>query len=330
MTRAPGLRVRHVALGLLVAILGVVLVVTAVGRMAGFGDVRDTLSGADPVWLVGCAMGQVLVFTGYAGVLRRAIAVDGGPHVQVGLSVRLALASFAATQLFSLAGVAGLAMVYWTLRRLGRERQDAAVVLIGLNSCVYLVFAAIGWLAAAAALLTGHAGPGMTVPWLIGIPVVMVAARWFTAPERIERWTAPTPGAFRRALATGVAAAGWARQRVSIHEDRRILAWAVCYWAGDIVSLGAALQAFGRPATACGARGGVHHRLPRAVVAAAVRCRRRGRRGDDVPAACGGCAARSRPRGGRRPPRVRALDPDRAGLHLRLLTAARGGARPVA
>ena len=117
MTPAPGLRVRHVALGLLVAILGVVLVVTAVGRMAGFGDVRDTLSGADPVWLVGCAMGQVLVFTGYAGVLRRAIAVDGGPHVQVGFSVRLALASFAATQLFSLAGVAGLAMVYWTTNR---------------------------------------------------------------------------------------------------------------------------------------------------------------------------------------------------------------------
>ncbi|HEX6659808.1 MAG TPA: lysylphosphatidylglycerol synthase domain-containing protein, partial [Ilumatobacter sp.] len=202
-------------------------------------------SGADPVWLVGCALGQVLVFTGYAGVLRRAIAVDGGPPVHVGFSVRLALASFAATQLFSLAGVAGLAMVYWTLRRLGRERQDAAVALIGLNTCVYLVFAAIGWIAAAAALLTGQAGPGMTVPWLIGIPIVMVAAWWFTAPERIERWTAPTPGTFRRALATGVAAAGWARRRVSIHEERRILAWAACYWVGDIVSLGAALQAFG-------------------------------------------------------------------------------------
>ena len=245
MTPAPSLRVRHVAIGLLVAVLGVVLVVTAVGRLAGFGDVRDTLSGADPVWLVGCAVGQVLVFTGYAGVLRRAIAVDEGPQVDVGFSVRLTLASFAATQLFSLAGVAGLAMVYWTLRRLGRDRQDAAVVLIGLNTCVYLVFAAIGWLAAAAALLTGHAGPGMTVPWLIGIPVVILAARWFTAPECIERWTAPQPGAFRRALGTGVAAAAWARRRVSMHEDRRILAWAACYWAGDIVSLGAALQAFG-------------------------------------------------------------------------------------
>jgi len=249
MNTEPRLQARHVVIGLVVAVLGVVLIVTAVGRLTGFGDVRDTLSGADPVWLVGCAIGQVLVFTGYAGVLRRAIAVDHGPRVEVGFSVRLALASFAATQLFSLAGAAGLAIVYWALRRLGRNRQDAAVVLIGLNTCVYLVFGVIGWFAAAAALLTGEAAPGITVPWLIGIPVVLAAARWFTAPARIERWTIPTPGALRSALGTGIAAAAWTRQRVASRDDRRILAWAACYWAGDIISLGAALEAFGgRPA----------------------------------------------------------------------------------
>jgi uncharacterized membrane protein YbhN (UPF0104 family) len=138
-----------------------------------------------------------------------------------------------------------LAIVYWALRRLGRDRQDAAVVLIGLNTCVYLVFGVIGWSAAAAALVTGLAPPGMTVPWLIGIPVVLAAARWFTAPARIERWTAPAPSAFRRVLGTGVAAAGWARRRVSDPGDRRMFGWAACYWAGDIVSLGAALHAFG-------------------------------------------------------------------------------------
>jgi uncharacterized membrane protein YbhN (UPF0104 family) len=245
MTQEPRFGARHVAIGLLVAVLGVALVVTGVGRLAGFGDLRETLAGADPVWLFGCALGQVLVFAGYAGVLRRAIAVDDGPRVDVGFSLRLALASFAATQLFSLAGVAGLAIVYWALRRLGRDRQDAAVVLIGLNTCVYLVFGAIGWAAAFAALLTGQAQPGITVPWLIGIPVVIAAARWFTSPPRIVRWTAPSSNPLRRALGTGVAAAGWARQRVSNAEDRRMLAWALCYWAGDVASLGAALQAFG-------------------------------------------------------------------------------------
>jgi hypothetical protein len=328
MTPAPSLCVRHVAIGMLVAVLGVVLVVTAVGRLAGFGDVRDTLSGADPVWLVGCAVGQVLVFTGYAGVLRRAIAVDEGPQVDVGFSVRLALASFAATQLFSLAGVAGLAMVYWTLRRLGRERQDAAVVLIGLNTCVYLPFAAIGWIAAAAALLTGQAGPWVTVPWLIGIPVLMLAARWFTAPERIERWTAPTPGAFRRALGTGVAAAGWTRQRLSSQEDRRILAWAACYWAGDIISLGAALQAFGtRPPlvalVAAYTTGYLVQSLPLPFAAGVDAATTFLLHAVGVPLEVALVAVVAHPG-------VRVLDADRAGLHLRLLTAARGGARPVA
>jgi uncharacterized membrane protein YbhN (UPF0104 family) len=249
MTPEPRLRVRHVTIGLFVAVVGVVLVVTAIGRVAGFGDVRDTLSGADPVWLLGCALGQVMVFVGYAGVLRRAIAVDDGPQVEVGFSVRLALASFAATQLFSFAGVAGLAIVYWTLRRLGRDREGAAVVLIGLNTCVYLVFGVIGWIAAAAALLTGEAEPGMTLPWLIGIPIVMASARWFTATERIGRWTAPSPNPVRRALGTGVAAAAWARTRLNDPDDRRLFAWAACYWAGDVISLGAALEAFGaRPA----------------------------------------------------------------------------------
>lgn len=247
MIPEPRLRVRHAVIGLLVAVVGVVLIVTAVGRAAGFGDVRDTLAGGDPVWLVGCAVGQLLVFAGYAGVLRRAIAVGDGPHVGVGLSVQLALASFAATQLFSLAGVAGLAVVYWALRRLGRDRQQAAVVLIGLNTCVYLVFGVIGWTAAALALMAGQVPPGMAVPWLLGIPAVLVVARRFTSPARVERWAAPAPGTLRRALATGIAAAAWARARVATGDDRPIFGWALCYWAGDIVSLGAALHAFGAP-----------------------------------------------------------------------------------
>ena len=204
MTQEPRFGARHVAIGLLVAVLGVALVVTGVGRLAGFGDLRETLAGADPVWLFGCALGQVLVFAGYAGVLRRAIAVDDGPRVDVGFSLRLALASFAATQLFSLAGVAGLAIVYWALRRLGRDRQDAAVVLIGLNTCVYLVFGAIGWAAALAALLTGQAQPGMTVPWLIGIPVVIAAAQSWTAAYACARGE---PGAGIRPAAMVVGAA---------------------------------------------------------------------------------------------------------------------------
>ena len=149
------------------------------------------------------------MFIGYAGVLRRAIAVDDGPHVEVGFSVRLALASFTATQLFSFAGVAGLAVVYWALRRLGRDRDGAAVVLIGLNTCVYLVFGVIGWIAAAAALLTGEALAGdhravaNRSSARRGGSVVVHRAR---ADRALD---CTVPESHSRALGTGVAAAGW-------------------------------------------------------------------------------------------------------------------------
>jgi uncharacterized membrane protein YbhN (UPF0104 family) len=240
-----GLRARHIAIGLFGAVVGVVVVVSSIGRLAGFADIRDALSGATGWWLVFCAVGQLLVFAGYAGMLRRAIGTDGGPQLPVGVAVRLALASFAATQLFAFAGAAGLAVVYWALRRVGRGRSDATVVLIGLNTCVYLVFAVIAWLAAGAALVADRAPVAMTLPWLIGVPMLFVAARWFTAPTRVGRWTADFSGTLRRALATGVAAAAWTRDRVAQGDGLALLGWAACYWAGDVVSLWAALRAFG-------------------------------------------------------------------------------------
>ena len=33
----------------------------------------------------------------------------------------------------------------------------------------------------------------MTVPWLVGLPIVLLAARWFTAPSRVERWVDRDP-----------------------------------------------------------------------------------------------------------------------------------------
>ena len=65
---------------------------------------------------------------------------EGGPHIATGLSLRVVLASFALSQLFAAGGVAGLAVTYWALRRVGMDRRDAAVRLIGLSTAVYLVF----------------------------------------------------------------------------------------------------------------------------------------------------------------------------------------------
>jgi uncharacterized membrane protein YbhN (UPF0104 family) len=186
-----------------------------------------------------------VVFAGYTGAVRHAIAADDGPWIPPPLLLRLVLASFAVTQVFAFGGIGGLAIVYWAFRRVGLERDEAAVRLIGLSTAVYLVFGVVGWMAAAWALVTGRAPLAMTLPWLIGMPVVLLAARWFTAPQRIAWWTAPSGNLARRALATGVSAAAWVRRSTGTSDGRRLLLWAACYWLGDIASLWAALRAFG-------------------------------------------------------------------------------------
>jgi putative heme transporter len=244
--REPQLTATRVLLGLLVALVIGFVLIFGIGRLAGFENLTETLREGDKWWLAICAVGQFVVFAGYAGALRRAIAFEGGPRIETGLSLRVVLASFALSQLFAAGGVAGLAVTYWALRRVGMERRPAAVRLIGLSTAVYLVFGLIGWGAALLALVLARAPLGMTLPWLIGIPLVLLAARWFTERGRVERWAAPSGGFLRRALSTGVSAAWWVRRAAEDRDDGRpVLKWAFWYWAGDIASLWAALHAFG-------------------------------------------------------------------------------------
>jgi uncharacterized membrane protein YbhN (UPF0104 family) len=239
------LRPRHFVVGIVAAMVAGIALVTGVGQVAGFDDVRQAVSGADVAWLGLCAIGQLLVFGAYSGALHRTIASGGGGRVASGVLVRVVLASFAATQVFAFGGVGGLAIVYWALRRVGLDRDDAAVRLIGLNTAVYLVFGAIGWSAAAWALVAGTAPVAMALPWLVAFPVVVLVARWFTAPRRVTRWTGPSTARRRRALATGVAAAAWVRRTMHDPDGRMLFAWAAGYWIGDVVSLWAALHAYG-------------------------------------------------------------------------------------
>lgn len=241
--RPPG--PRHVLVGLVGAITASIAFVSAFGRIAGYAEVRSTLDSADLRWLIACVGGQMAVFLGYAGVVRCATS-DGRAGLSTATSLRIVLASFAATQLFALGGAVGLALLYWVFRQQGRNRRDAAVTLVGLNTAVYLVFASIAWTAAALALGAGTVPVGMGVAWLVSIPIVLLLARWFTAPARVGIWTAPSTNRIRSVLAIGVDAAAWTRHR--LRSDRELFGWALLYWAGDLISLGAALRAFGADA----------------------------------------------------------------------------------
>ena len=243
---APRIDTRRLALGAVGAIAASAVVVLSIGRVAGFAELAETLGEASWAWLLLCAIGQAAVFVGYAGVFRTSLAFESGPRIGSRFSLRVAFAGFGLTQLIAAGGAAGLAFVYWILRRLGIPARDAAIRLIAMNTAVYLVFGSLGWLAALVGLFDPAVPAALALPWLAGFTVILVAARWFTQPVRLARWITPEGGSiFRRGLAIGVAAAAWVRRALVAHDGRPVLAWSGLYWLGDLLSLWAALRAFG-------------------------------------------------------------------------------------
>ena len=264
-----------------VAVIVTVVLVLAIGRLAGFTELGDTLSGATWGWLGLCAVGQLGVFIGYAGAFRASVAggadllaepngtdtdtdsatdsatgsatdsnhegdVASRPRVGVWYSLKVALAGFGLTQLVAAGGAAGMAFTFWVLRRLGFSKRNAMVQLITLNTAVYFVFGGLGWLGALVGLVDPAVPKAMAVGWLAGFAVVIALALWFTQPQRHDTFGAAEDAPrFRRALAVGVSAAARVRACTHTADGRRLLAWSLLYWIGDLVSLWAALRAFG-------------------------------------------------------------------------------------
>ena len=236
---------KQVLIGIALALVVLTLIVVFIGRLAGFSHLATTLREGDEAWLAVCAGGQIIVFIGYAGAFRLAVRFEDGPSITTWLAVRVVLASFAMSQVVAAGGAAGIAITYWALRRLGRSRRDAGVRVIGLNTVVYLVFVLLGLVAAVLTLRRGVVPLGATLPWIIGVPLVIALGAWFTDAHRVARWATPDGPFARRALAGGVAAAWWARRAATDSDNRPMLGWVALYWAGDVASLWGALHAFG-------------------------------------------------------------------------------------
>ncbi len=269
------LRPLQVMLAVGVAVIVTAVLVLSIGRLAGFTKLGDTLNGASWGWLGLCAVGQIGVFVGYAGAFRASVAGGGdlltepagtgpggtgpgdtdtstgtaspqGPAVGVWYSLKVALAGFGLTQLVAAGGAAGMAFTFWVLRRLGFSKKNAMVQLITLNTAVYFVFGALGWLGALVGLVDPAVPTAMAASWLAGFAVVIALARWFTQPHRAATYAAAEGATrIRRALAVGVTAAARVRTCTHTADGRRLLAWSLLYWVGDLVSLWAALRAFG-------------------------------------------------------------------------------------
>ena len=248
--RSPGQVVPsgwRAVVGVVAAVLLVVGVGLLLARAAGFAEVRDAIAEADSTWFAVCLGAQVVALSAYADVFRGAFRWRGGPDPGFGLSAHVMLASIGATRVFAAGGVGAIAVTYWCFRRARFAADDALVRVLGFNALFYVAFAVGAWTAALVTVtdVWGDVSLAFAAPWLILVPVCLVAAVVATQPGRVERLTKPGGSFVRRALAYAVASAAWVRSVLPDPAGRRMLAATVLYWAGNVACLWASLRSVG-------------------------------------------------------------------------------------
>jgi uncharacterized protein (TIRG00374 family) len=124
---------------------GVVVVVLLVGiyflfpKLVGLGDSLDKLGEAEPVWI---AVAIVFSIASYATYIALFKAVVGGDALKFtwAETYQINMAGVAATLLFSAGGAGGVALTYWSLKKAGMRRRDAARRMVAFISLHYAFY----------------------------------------------------------------------------------------------------------------------------------------------------------------------------------------------
>lgn len=238
--------------------------IALIGQVTSFGDLVDALRGADGVWLLPCLGGQLLAYAGYVLAYRDVARVACGPVLPLAVAVRIVAVGFGATVLGSAPG--SLAVDFWALHRAGAGLHEAARRVLALNALEWLV---LGGAASACGLFALAAGaglpPAMTLTWPLLVGTLAVIALAVSTPGRAARlacaeangperphgrdagaWAAWGRDRARRALADAVGSVVLVRRLVfrPLRYPAGVLGFPV-YWAGNVLTLGSALHAFG-------------------------------------------------------------------------------------
>lgn len=259
-----GLSRRRFLVSLVVAAVLVAGAAGLIGRITDFGKMTRAASEAQLVWLPVCLAGELLAYLGYLLAYRDVARVGGGPRLSLWTATRVVVLGFGAFAVG--AGAGGLAADYWALHRASDRPHQSARRVLGMNT---LEWAVLGAVACGAGVLTlvglGPPAPlGLTLAWVTVVPVCIVLAAWFTRPHRVERLTRIRPDGGRPPWSQWRRWPGWLQARVrngfadaigGVVVVRAVLsrplrypagvAGFVIYWAGDILTLYAALRAFG-------------------------------------------------------------------------------------
>jgi uncharacterized membrane protein YbhN (UPF0104 family) len=223
------------------AVAGALII--AGGPLHAFENALRRAIDADPRWVAGAAVLELLSFAGYVALLW---LIGGRVSQRLGLreTTEVTLGGAAATRLLPTAGVGGAALTLWALRRTGMGTRTATRTLMTFLITLYSVFL-VAIMSTGAALATGLAhGSG---PVVLGVVPAVGAAVVFFGHLALAAW-APRGEPSGR-LADAAATIG-ASVRDGLHllrsADPRLLG-AIAWWTFDGAVLWSMLHAFGAP-----------------------------------------------------------------------------------
>jgi len=226
-----------------VALLGVLGLVAWLAP--GLGEVRDSLSGAEPGWLVAAVALEALSCVSYVLMFGPVFC----PRMTWRSSYQLGTSELAVGSLVPASGAGGLAFGAWALKKSGMPAQQIAqrtVAFFALKSATnFVAVAVIGTLMFAG--VGPHLSPlltilpaGMAALTIAGVMAVpLVLGRAASLGERGGRWTKLASGL--AALADGLREAG----RILRRGDWRVIGGSIGYWAFDNAVLWACFRALG-------------------------------------------------------------------------------------
>ncbi|HEX4563178.1 MAG TPA: lysylphosphatidylglycerol synthase transmembrane domain-containing protein [Solirubrobacteraceae bacterium] len=237
-------RVRRNVIGMIVAILLIVAVITLV---PGLASLRDRLAKVSALWLsIGVAL-KILSGFSYVAVFRSVFCVK----MRWRTSAEIGLSELGANAVLPTGGAGGLALGAWALHRSGMSTERIArrsVAFFLLTSIPNVLGVVILGLGLAVGIFEGRASLALTIiPAAVAagaIALAIAAGRWAdAAAQRLEARSERTGRlpATLRALADGVADALWLLRR----RDPWLIVGLIGYLAFDVMILWATFHAFG-------------------------------------------------------------------------------------
>jgi len=246
-------RPRHLAVRLAQGALLMALLAIALTQLPGLADVRASLAGLQPGWLVAVALVELGSVLSYVVAFR---AVFCG-RMTWSLSAQIGLSEQAANVLVPAGGAGGLALGAWALRRGGMATEHIArrtVAFFLITSSANFVAVVLAGTAVAAGVLAAPVAPALALAPAVLAALAMTAV--VLAPRLTDRLAAAAlaPVRRRRDRLRKVALTVGAGVREAVGLVRRgsalALLGAAGYVAFDVTALALTFAALGDPAPA--------------------------------------------------------------------------------